>query len=380
MKIAYCILGTFSSGGIERVLANKANALVKRGVEVYIITTDQAGRKPFYALDERIQCYDLDINYMSRRNPFYWQKAYHYWDNIRKHKQRLKALLKRLQVDITISMNGFEVYFLPSIHDGSKKILEFHIDYDFFQFFKRKGLKGLFDRYIIQRTLFAIKKYNRFVILTHEDAINWSRYEDILEIIPNARTFDNEQSVALLENKKVLAVGRYTHQKGFERLIQAWSLVHKTIKDWTLHIVGDGELRQALQCQINELHLQDSVFLDGPSSHIREKYLESSILAVSSYHEGFSMVILEAESFGVPVVSFACPCGPRDIIRDGEDGFLVPNGDVQQLAGRLMELMENENMRKEMGRKAFLNSKRFSEEVVMEKWMWLFHQLTGTLT
>ena len=103
-------------------------------------------------------------------------------------------------------------------------------------------------------------------------------------------------------------------------------------------------------------------------------------MAVSSYHEGLPMVILEAESFGVPVVSFACPCGPRDIIRDGEDGFLVPNGDVQQLAGRLMELMENENMRKEMGRKAFLNSKRFSEEVVMEKWMWLFHQLTGTLT
>ena len=97
MKIAYCILGTFPSGGSERVLANKANALVKRGVEVYIITTDQAGRKPFYALDERIRCYDLDINYMSRRNRFYWQKVYHYWNNTRKHKQRLEAVLKSLQ-------------------------------------------------------------------------------------------------------------------------------------------------------------------------------------------------------------------------------------------------------------------------------------------
>ena len=372
MKVAYCILGTFSSGGAERVLANKVNALVKRGVEVYIITTDQAGRKPFYTF----QCYDLDINYMSRRNPFYWQKAYHYWDNIRKHKQRLKALLKRLQVDITISMNGFETSLLPDIQDGSKKILEFHIDYAFFQFSKRKGLKGLFDEYIIQRTLFAIKKYNRFIILTHEDAVNWSRYKDILEIIPNARTFDNEQSTALLENKKVLAVGRYTHQKGFERLIQAWSIVNKTIKDWTLHIVGEGELQQTLQCQIDELNLLDSVFLDGPSSYIQEKYLESSILALSSYHEGLPMVILEAESLGVPVVSFACPCGPRDIIRDEEDGFLVPNGDVQQLADRLMELMKDETKRKEMGRKAFLNSRRFSEEAIMDKWMDLFNQLT----
>lgn len=78
MKVAYCILGTFSSGGIERVLVNKANALVKRGVEVFIITTDQNGRKSFYPLDENVQCYDLNINYLSRRNRFYWQKAYHF--------------------------------------------------------------------------------------------------------------------------------------------------------------------------------------------------------------------------------------------------------------------------------------------------------------
>ena len=148
------------------------------------------------------------------------------------------------------------------------------------------------------------------------------------------------------------------------------------MQDWTLHIVGEGELQQALQCQIDELNLHDSVFLDGPSSYIQEKYLESSILALSSYHEGLPMVILEAESLGVPVVSFACPCGPRDIIRDEEDGFLVPNGDVQQLADRLMELMKDETKRKEMGRKAFLNSRRFSEEAIMDKWMDLFNQLT----
>lgn len=375
MKVAYCILGTFSSGGAERVLANKANALVKRGVEVYIITTDQAGRKPFYALDERIRCYDLDINYMSRRNRFYWQKVYHYWNNTRKHKQRLEALLKSLQVDITVSMNGFETSLLPNIHDGSKKVLEFHTSRPALQFLVRPGILGLFNRYLNFKMFFSIKKYDRFIVLTYEDAKNWMQYDNV-EIIPNARTFEYDKPLADLNKHHVLAVGHYTHIKGFERLIQAWSLINKEIQDWTLHIVGEGELRQALQCQINELHLQDSVFLDGLSSHIREKYLESSILAVSSYHEGFSMVILEAESLGVPVVSFACPCGPRDIIRDGEDGFLVPNGDIQQLANRLMELMKDEKERKEMGRRAFLNSKRFSDEAIMDKWMDLFNQLT----
>lgn len=375
MKVAYCILGTFSSGGAERVLANKANALVKRGVEVYIITTDQAGRKPFYALDERIRCYDLDINYMSRRNRFYWQKVYHYWNNTRKHKQRLEALLKSLQVDITVSMNGFETSLLPNIHDGSKKVLEFHTSRPALQFLVRPGILGLFNRYLNFKMFFSIKKYDRFIVLTYEDAKNWMQYDNV-EIIPNARTFESDEPLAGLDKHHILAVGHYTRIKGFERLIQAWSLVNREMQDWTLHIVGEGELQQALQCQIDELNLHDSVFLDGPSFNIQEKYLESSILVVSSYHEGLPMVILEAESLGVPVVSFACPCGPRDIIRDGEDGFLVPNGDIQQLANRLMELMKDEKERKEMGRRAFLNSKRFSDEAIMDKWMDLFNQLT----
>ena len=376
MKVAYCILGTFSSGGIERVLVNKANALVKRGVEVHIITTDQAGKDSFYPLDEHIQCHDLGIDYLSRRNRFYWQKVYHYWNNIRLHKKRLAALLKRLRVDIVVSVNGFETPWLPDIHDESKKILEFHVARSTLRFLQRSGVRGLFDRYLNEKMFSAIKKYDRFIILTKEDVQNWSEYKNV-EVIPNAKTFEYDYPVAALDNKRVIAVGHYTHRKGFERLIQAWSLISEKAVGWTLHIVGDGEMRQPLQCQIDKLGLSDSVYLDGVSSNIKDEYIKSSIFALSSYYEGLPMVLLEAESLGIPVVSFACPSGPRDIITDGEDGFLIPDGDIEQLAMRLLELMKDDKKRKEMGRKAFINSNRFTEEKIMEKWMDLFHRLTN---
>lgn len=376
MKVAYCILGTFSSGGIERVLVNKANALVKRGVEVFIITTDQNGRKSFYPLDENIQCYDLNINYLSRRNRFYWQKAYHFWNNIRLHKKRLAHLLKHLHVDITVSVNGFETSWLPDIHDGSKKILEFHVARSTLNFLQRPGLPGLFDRYLNHKMFSAIDRYDRFIILTEEDAKNWKEYKNV-EVIPNAKTFEYNSPMALLEQKRVISVGHYTRRKGFERMIRAWSLVHKEIPDWTLHIIGEGEERQRLQQQIEESGLHDSVFLNGTSSDVKNEYLKSSIFVMTSYYEGLPMVILEAESLGVPVVSFACPSGPRDIITDGEDGFLVPNGNIELLAAKLIELMKDKDKRKEMGQKAFINSNRFTEERIMEKWMDLFNRLTN---
>lgn len=376
MKVAYCILGTFSSGGIERVLVNKANSLVKRGVEVHIITTDQAGRYSFYPLDEHIQCHDLGVNYLSRRNRFYWQKIYYYWNNIRLHKKRLATLLKSLKVDIVISVNGFETSWLPDIHDGSKKILEFHVARSTLQFLERSGIRGLFDRYLNEKMFSAIKKYDRLIILTKEDAQNWGEYDNV-EVIPNAKTFEYEYPVATLDSKRVIAVGHYTHRKGFERLIHAWSLINKKAAGWTLHIIGDGEKRQSLQHQIDELGLKGSVFLDGISSNIENEYIKSSIFALSSYYEGLPMVLLEAESLGIPVVSFACPSGPRDIITDGEDGFLISDGDIEQLAKRLLELMKDDKKRKEMGYKAFVNSNRFTEDKIMEKWMDLFHRLTN---
>lgn len=147
-------------------------------------------------------------------------------------------------------------------------------------------------------------------------------------------------------------------------------------EDWTLHIVGEGCLRQELTDQIKRLGLENSVFLDGVSENISKDYLSSSIAVFTSHYEGFLLALAEAESAGVPVVSFDTPCGPKDIIEDGKDGFLVPNGDISQIAKKIYLLIQDEKLRTIMGRNAYENSKRFNENIIIPQWISLFDRVS----
>ena len=177
-----------------------------------------------------------------------------------------------------------------------------------------------------------------------------------------------------VSQKQVIAVGRYVPQKGFDRLIPAWSIVNKRHPDWTLRIYGDG-MRQRLQQQIDELNVTSSCILEHTVEDIVEKYCESSIFVLSSRYEGFGMVIIEAMACGVPPVSFACPCGPRDIITDDKNGLLVDNGDIEGLAEKICYLIENEDIRQKMGQQAHTDVQRFKIEHIALQWKELFDSL-----
>ena len=163
-------------------------------------------------------------------------------------------------------------------------------------------------------------------------------------------------------------------QKGFDRLIPAWSIVSKKHPDWTLSIYGDG-MRRQLEQQIEELGIAPNCLLEHSVPDIVEKYCESSIFVLSSRYEGFGMVIIEAMACGVPPVSFTCPCGPRDIINDGKDGLLVENGDIKGLAEKICYLIEHEDVRKEMGRSARTSVERFKIEHIAQQWKELFESV-----
>lgn len=374
MKIVYNIAGTSNSGGMERVLANKANWLVEHEYEVIIVTTDQRGENPFFPLDKRIQCHDLGINYEENNGKSFFNKLIHYPFKQYKHKKRLSALLKRLKADIVISMFCNDASFLPFIQDGSRKVLEIH-----FSRFKRLqyGRKGLWkwaDGYRSKQDVKIASRFDRFVVLTEEDKGYWGDLKNLC-VIGNARTFVSSQP-ASLENKKVIAVGRYSYQKGFDRLISAWSKVCQELDGWKLHLVGDGELRESLLQQINELKLSESVVLGKAEMDMLSVYQSASILAMSSHYEGLPMVLLEAQAVGLPIVSFACKCGPKDVVEDGVDGFLVEEGDVDALTNRLLMLMKDEDLRKRMGTAAFARSERYTEERIMKQWMDLFDEVS----
>jgi len=373
MKIVYCIAGTYNSGGMERVLTNKANFLAALGHEVFIITTDQQGRKPFFTLSPAIQYEDLNINYTENNDKGFINKLLHYPDKQRKHQKRLTGVLQRLKADIVISMFCNDVSFVTNIADGSKKVLEIHFSKFKRLQYGRKGIWRLADWIGNKMDERIVRKFDRFVVLTHEDREYWGDLPN-MEVIANTK---NEWGyhTAVLANKQVIAVGRYNYQKGYDRLIEAWRLVHEQFPEWKLNIVGEGELRNDMEKQIAHHRLEDVIILKKSTSNILSEYLDASLLVLSSRYEGLPMVLLEAMSVGLPIVAFTCKCGPKDLITNGIEGFLVPENDIKGLAEQMMCLMADVELRRNMGQAAQTKSEQYSESVIMAQWMKLFDEL-----
>lgn len=372
MKLLYNIAGTYRPAGMERVLANKANWLAAHGYEVVIVTTDQKGRKPYFELDSSIRCIDLGIGYEDNNGGSLLNKIINYPFKQLGHYKRLKSLLLKERPDVTISMFCNDVSLIPRIKDGSKKILEVHFSRFKRLQYGRNGLWGIVDKWRSDNDMRLASRFDAFVVLTKEDSEYWNTNN--VKYIPNARTFENVMP-ASLDNKKVITVGRYSYQKGYDLLVKVWDEVHKRYPDWTLDIIGDGEEREKLQKMIDELNLTESICLKRSTPQIAKEYQNASIVALSSRYEGLPMILLEAQTFGLPIVSFRCKCGPKDVITDGVDGYLVDEGDIQGMADRIIALINDERLRKEMGNAAKISSGRYAEEVIMRQWVGLFDEL-----
>ena len=358
---------------MERVLANKANWLVQNGYEVCVLTTDQNGRQPFFPMDTRIEMYDLGVNYEENNGKSFLNKLLHYPFKQWKHMRALRRILPKLKADIVISMFCNDASILPKIKDGSKKVLEIH-----FSRFKRiqygrKGFWKLADELRSRNDLKVVSQFDKFIVLTEEDKGYWGNLDNI-QVISNARSFVVDDPAELNE-KKVIAVGRYCYQKDLGKLIDAWAIVCQEVEDWKLHLVGDGEDRAMLQEQVKRLGLTDRVILGKAETDMKTVYRNASMLALSSRYEGLPMVLLEAQAAGLPIVSFECKCGPKDVIEDGVDGFLVEEGNVEKLAEGMLRLIKDETLRKSMGAVAYKRSERYAEESIMQQWVRLFDNL-----
>lgn len=374
-KIAYCTPSLYIPGGVERVLTTKANYLAEReNYDVYIILTDGKDKKPYYPLSSKVQVVQLDINFEELWNLPFLKKAAIYLKKQDIYKRKLKEALFAIRPDITISLLRREINFITSIKDGSRKIGELHVNRNNYRNFEENDnnlFKSIFSKIWMKSLVKHLKKLDRFIVLSNEDKMNWHELHNV-EVISNPLPF-RSQSFSDLSKHKVMAVGRYTYQKGFDLLLKVWREICKRYPDWELYIYGKGDKTEYYKLA-EELKL-NNIFLENATENIIDKYLESSIFVLSSRFEGFGMVIAEAMACGVPAVSFACPCGPKDIIRNGEDGWLVENGNVKQLAEKIGNLIENENLRKEMGKKARINIKRFDEVKIMKQWIRLFNNL-----
>ncbi|MEA2421056.1 MAG: hypothetical protein QOF55_155 [Thermoleophilaceae bacterium] len=232
-------------------------------------------------------------------------------------------------------------------------------------------------RRLIRAIRAGYPKLDAVVALTEADRDGYAALFDgsaRVEAIPNAVT-QLDGGPADLSAKTVLAAGRLKRQKDFGRLIRAFALVVEKHPDWQLKICGGGPRREALEKLIARLGIERNVVLAGPVKNLGAEMEKASIYALSSRREGFPMVLLEAMSKGMPVVSFDCPTGPREIVRERENGLLVPHQDVPALAAGIIEMIEDEELRRTCGAGARETAEAYSLEVVGARWARLLGEL-----
>lgn len=362
MKLLYITNGLNGSGGLERVLSIKASYLAeKMGYEVHIVCLNDSHQNLFYDFSPKIHLQSISVF----GNPISY---------VKKYVSGLNKVVSQINPDIVLVCDdGLKAFFLPLlIKSKAKMIYERHVS-KAISIGKNAGfLKRITAKFQFFLMNILAKKYDKFVVLTNQNCKEWPLQN--LEVISNPLSFYPESSASLTA-KKVIAVGKQSHQKGYDLLLQAWQKVVAQQPDWQLEIYGKKESSEGLESLAIALKINDNVSFFEPVKSIEKKYLESSVYVMSSRYEGFGMVLIEAMACGVPCVSFDCPYGPSDIIADGEDGYLVPNGDVTLLAKKLLLLIENDALRTDMGTNAKCNVKRFLPETICQQWEELFKKM-----
>lgn len=376
-KIVYCIPSLYMAGGVERVVTLKANYFAENfGYDITIITTDGEDEKTFFLLSDKVKVVNLGIHFEDMWHRSFLMRLYLYLPKLIRYKRKLEVELFRIKPDITISTMRREINFISGIKDGSKKIGEIHINRAHFRNFTPNNLnilKSLFAKYWMHGLVDKVRQLDRFVVLTEYDRQAWQEIPRV-DVIPNPLPFYPDM-VNFPRRKRVIAVGRYFDEKGYDLLLKAWAIVEKKCKDWELDIYGDG-VKSYYERIANNLCLDRMrCRLNDSISDVQKEYLDSSFFVCTSRFEGFGMGIIEAMACGLSVVAFDCLWGPRSIIADGEDGLLVENGNVIKLANTMNSLMQNPEKIAVMGQNARRNVRRFNIEAIAKKWKQLFDSL-----
>ncbi len=377
IKIAYCIPALYSISGMEKTLTIKANYFADiLNYKVYIILTDGKDTVPAFALSNKIEIINLDINYDKIWGYPLYKKSFLYVVKQILFRKRLSKVLNEIKPDITVSMLRREINFIAKIKDGSIKVGEMHFNKSNYRDFDKKGnpniIKSLFAKLWMNQLVNNLKRLDKFVVLSYEDKEKWVELNNVAVIYNPIATYPAITSDC--SSKKVIAAGRFVVQKGFDMLIDSWKIVSEKHPDWTLTIYGSGN-KESFQKQVDNNNNSKTCILKDAVFNLEEKFAESSIFAFSSRFEGFGMVISEAMASGLPPVAFACPCGPKDIIQDGVNGFLVNLGDIDGLAEKISLLIEDKEMRENMGKMARIRSERFRIETIAQEWDQLFRSL-----
>jgi glycosyltransferase involved in cell wall biosynthesis len=271
--------------------------------DITIILTEGQGKPLFYPLSDKVKVVNLDINFEELWRCSFIKKIFVYLKKQRIYKRQLTAELMRLRPDITVSLLRREINFLCDIDDGSKKVGEMHINRANYRSYSGYNIvKKLFSRLWLYNLIGKLRRLDKFVVLTDADKRAWTELSNVVTI-PNPLSFKPAVTDVQPE-KRILAVGRYSHEKGFDLLLESWAMIQNACPDWRLEIFGDGD-REPYYQMMDELKIDPRrCILNGRTANIQAEYARSMISVCSSRFEGFGMVLVEAMACGLPCVGF----------------------------------------------------------------------------
>lgn len=294
----------------------------------------------------------------------------------RKYKRLLTRELLRIHPDFTITTLRREINFINEIKDGSRKIGELHLsraNYRGIEDNDSNFIISFFAKYWKRSAVSNLQRLDRCVVLNENALLEWPELRN-RRMIPDPLPL-NLTAKSSLQLKRIVTIGRYSYEKGYDYLLKIWAIVEKRHPDWQLNIYGMGDPTPYVKL-MDELSINPHrCILNSSLVDVESEYLRSSILVHPSRTEGFGLVLIEAMACGLPVVAFDCENGPRSIISDGEDGFLIPTYDIGLFVYRLDLLMDDEALRKKMGERGMVKSQQYQISKIAEQWKQLFDEL-----
>ncbi|TXI82686.1 MAG: glycosyltransferase family 4 protein [Cupriavidus sp.] len=349
-----CFLtGTLNAfAGAERMTAVIANGLAERGYRVLVLSLYD--RATVFPLHENV----VHDALFEARPSFKWA----YLPTV----FGIRKFLRKHAVDVLVEVDTMLTLFTVPATLGMRvrRVAWEHSHFD-------EDLGKPIRRFA--RRLAA--RYNEsVVVLTQRDSERWLlslRPHGRVVAIPNALPFPMPHDAVDGHAKRVVAVGRLVPEKGFDMLLRAWAAVSPVRPDWHLVIVGDGEQRGALTRQLRSLSLEGTVALEGATQDVEAQYRRASILCMSSRHEGFGLVLVEAMAYGLAVISTNCEAGPRELIRDQENGIVVNVDDAADMARGILNLMADDDLRRRFGRAGRDFARQYDATLIVHSWQTL---------
>lgn len=356
MKIVFIITDITNCAGTERVVTGVANYLASLSYDVSIVSLSSKQGKAYFPLNEKIKISHL--NSYSYVNKGLLSRIWGRISSVYKFYTTMRNVQADIYIGTSVNTNVLSLLFCPT-----NKVIGCE------HFSAIAPMNPILRKF---RNL-IYKKLARLIVLTKHAHDYYTQLGVKVEVIPNSVAFKNSSDLPV-KSKIALAVGRHSQEKGFDRLLSIWKEVEKVRTDWELLIIGEGDLYEYNQNVAKTLGLKTVRFLPF-QKNVQPYYQKASLYLMTSLYESLPMVLIEAKMCGCVCVSYNCKTGPAEIIKNGEDGCLIPEGNPNLFVEKVLNLMDDQVMMERMGAKAMINAEDYSPDKILPKWKQILNEV-----